>query len=128
MHNCTIMAVMTQPAVAMGSTVHHHDNNLHDRATTGSPKDRSRIDNWDCCPDGYTYPSDGEIMAIVDAATQQVISDLKRPLRREGSGSATVTVWRPEMQTTSRDPFVLTQVHRRKVTKAIPMHAVTVCL
>ncbi|DBA84190.1 TPA: hypothetical protein ACH3X1_016799 [Trebouxia sp. C0004] len=81
----------------------------------GSPKDRGRIEGWDQCPLGYTYPDENETIAIIDGALESLITDLKKPLKRKGTGGEPFTIWREDLKVTARNPLVLTRVAKRKV-------------
>ena len=81
----------------------------------GSPKDRSRVADWDKCPQGYVYPSDDDIVATINKGCAQVKQDLAKPLMRKGSGGQTHTVWRRALEVTRKSPLVLTKIANRKV-------------
>ncbi|DBA81637.1 TPA: hypothetical protein ACH3X1_007392 [Trebouxia sp. C0004] len=83
-------------------------------ASQGSPKDRGRIEGWDQCPLGYTYPDENETIAIIDGALESLITDLKKPLKRKGTGGKPFTIWREDLKVTARNPLVLTRVAKRK--------------
>ncbi|DBA96161.1 TPA: hypothetical protein ACH3X1_015643 [Trebouxia sp. C0004] len=80
----------------------------------GSPKDRGRIEGWDQCPLGYTYPDENETIAIIDGALESLITDLKKPLKRKGTGGKPFTIWREDLKVTAPNPLVLTRVAKRK--------------
>ncbi|DBA98193.1 TPA: hypothetical protein ACH3X1_014810 [Trebouxia sp. C0004] len=64
----------------------------------GSPKDRGRIEGWDQCPLGYTYPDENETIAIIDGALESLITDLKKPLKRKGTGGKPFTIWHEDLK------------------------------
>ncbi|DBA88052.1 TPA: hypothetical protein ACH3X1_005033 [Trebouxia sp. C0004] len=80
----------------------------------GSPKDRGRIEGWDQCPLGYTNPDENETIAIIDGALESLITDLRKPLKRKGTGGKPFTIWREDLKVTARNPLVLTRVAKRK--------------
>lgn len=82
---------------------------------TGSPKDRGRIEGWNSCPSGYVYPSDAEILAVIDTGLQQLKSDFSKPLRRKGAGGQVHRIWRSALDVTAKDPLLLTKIAKRKV-------------
>ena len=82
---------------------------------TGSPKDRSRIQGWDSCPDGYVHPCDNQMRESIDQALVQLKKDCKKPLKRSGAGGSTFTIWRKELEVTTKKPLILTKATTRKV-------------
>lgn len=61
------------------------------------------------------YPSDDDMRASIDAAFDQLKGDFQKPLKRQDAGGNTFTIWRLELEVTTKKPFVLTKVAKRKV-------------
>ncbi|DBA94585.1 TPA: hypothetical protein ACH3X1_002168 [Trebouxia sp. C0004] len=60
------------------------------------------------------YLDENETIAIIDGALESLITDLKKPLKRKGTGGKPFTIWREDLKVTARNPLVLTRVAKRK--------------
>ena len=74
------------------------------------------------------YPDDNQIINIIDGAFGTLVTDFKKPLKRQGSGNEAFIIWHEEMEVTPQHPLVLTKVAKRKVGMPMTMHALaTAC-
>lgn len=81
----------------------------------GSPKDRSRIQDWDKCPPGYTFPTDEAIISAINGGQHEVKIALQKTLTRKGAGGKQHTIWRSSIEVTATSPLILTKVAKKKV-------------